>query len=208
MSMTTNDSVPPVAGGSSGPPTETPSDERRGLRVPLLLALVVSAAAALFVQPRVVAGGREGDLAPAVLLIAPIAFTVVIILTALDAWRAARRSGFFPGRSVLLVAGAAVFIGLLLPETLLEYRARTGPPAASAAHYEVLARSSDARVRALVMELAGLRPVPDAEVKPLLLHGLKDKDPLVSQAALLAVSRRAGGAALDLGSAAGIVAGW
>lgn len=193
----------------SAPDTHpTPPADRRALRVPLLLALVVAAGAALFLQPRVVAEVRDGELAPPSLWVAPGALALVVALTALEAWRVARRRGYFPGRSVILVAASAAFVGVLLPETLAEYRARTSPSAGTGAHAEVLAASKDARVRALVMEVAGLRPVADTEVAGLLGRGLEDKDPAVVEAARAAVARRTGDASLDVTRARAVVTSW
>ena len=202
--MASEHTEPPLSSDASS----DASPDRRGLRVSLWIALAVSAGAALFAQPRVVSEVREGDLAPLALWVAPAAFTLVIALTALDAWRTARRLGYFPGRSVLLIGAAAGFIALLLPQTFSEYRTRTSPPAAAPARYEALAAHKDARVRAVVMELAGLRPVPDSDVKAVLARGLEDGDPLVRAAAIAAVERRTGGTGLDLAAARARVAGW
>ncbi len=165
---------------------------RSPLRVPILVALIVSAAAAFFLQPRVVAAVRADKLPAIVLVVTPAAFALVVIFAALDAWRIARRRGYFRGPSVVMLAACIAFLGLLLPNTVEEYRARTSPPENSVAHYEALFMSRDPRVRALVMEAAGFRPGPPAPVAGLLLRGLDDSDPLVSQAALRAVEARSG----------------
>jgi hypothetical protein len=166
--------------------------KRAAFRVPLLIALVASAAAALLGQPRIVASVRAGALDAAWLVVAPAAFALVVVLSALEAWRTARVQGYFPGRSVLAVAAAAAFLGVLVPDTYAEYRTRRSavletPPQ----HWQELVRSHDARVRALVMEAAGYAPVSDAEAGPVLARGLDDPDPLVVRAALQGVRHRA-----------------
>jgi hypothetical protein len=160
------------------------------LRAVMLGALVVSAAAALFVQPRVVNAVRADSLSASWLWVAPALFSIVVVIAAVDAWRVARRRGYFRGPSVVALAACVAFLGLLLPNTFSEYRARTSPPADSAAYQEALLQSRDPRVRALVMELAGYRPGHDGEAAAILSAGLDDPDPLVVRAAVAAVAHR------------------
>lgn len=161
------------------------------LRRALLVLLVLSAAAALLVQPRVIAAVRTDSLDAAWLVVAPAIFALVVVLAALDTWRTARRTGFFWGPSVLLIALCVAFLGLLLPSTFSEYRARTSPPA-EGARMMALLKHKDPRVRALVMDAVGWRPGPREDAAPLLAVGLDDKDPLVAEAALHAVATKAG----------------
>lgn len=165
---------------------------RLWVRVPLLFALIAAAAAALFVQPRVIAAVRANELEAIAVAVAPAVFLVVVLLVAVDAWRVARRRGYFAGRNLLVLGACVAFLGMLLPGAFEEYRARTAAPIASTSHYEALLASKDARVRALVMEAAGYRPVPSSEVKDILARGLGDADPLVVEAALAAVEHRSG----------------
>lgn len=167
---------------------------RRGTAfgVALLASLLVSAAIALFGQPLVVAEVRAERLPAAALLVTPLVFSLVVVLAALDAWRAARRRGYFSGRALVQLAFAAAFLGLLLPETLAEFRARTAPDFASADLLEQMIKSRDPRVRALVVENAGLRGSNDADVAHVLQLGLDDKEPRVREAARAAVEHRVG----------------
>jgi hypothetical protein len=160
--------------------------------VPILAALLLSAAAAFFVQPRVIEAVRADRLEASWLLAAPALFALVTVLAALDAFRIARRRGYFRGPSVVALAACVAFLGLLVPNTFAEYRARTSPPAASTALYADLLQSRDPRVRALVMEVAGLRGGESSAVADLLQQGLDDSDPLVVGAAVSAVEHRAG----------------
>lgn len=165
---------------------------RTALRIPLLVALLVAAAAAFFVQPRVIAMVRAEKLPALAITVAPVAFAIVVVIAALDAWRQARRRGYFTGPNVVILGCTVAFLGLLLPDTVEEYRARTSPPSDSVAHYDSLFLSNDPRVRALVMETAGYRPGPPDTVAALVLKGLDDGDPLVESAALHAVEHRSG----------------
>lgn len=160
--------------------------------VTLLVALLSSAALALFGQPWVVARVRDEELPAAALLVAPLCFSFVVVVAGLDAWRAARRRGWFSGRALVQLACAAAFLGLLLPETVHEYRARTAPEFGSLDLLEKMMRSRDPRVRALVVENAGYRHGADAEVALVLRAGLEDKEPRVREAARAAVERRTG----------------
>lgn len=161
------------------------------LRAAMLVALVLSAAAAFFVQPRVVAAVRAEQLDAAWLAAAPALFLLVVVVAALDAWRLARRRGYFRGPSVVALAACVAFLGLLVPNTVSEYRARTSPPSSSAAYLEALLKSRDPRVRALVVEVAGLKEGLK-EAPELLERGLLDADPLVVDAATAAVEHRSG----------------
>ena len=164
---------------------------RTALRIPLLMALLVSASAAFFLQPRVIAMVRAEKLPALALIAAPAAFAIVVVIAALDIWRQARRTGYFRGPNVVMLAGAVAFLGLLLPDTVEEYRARTSAPVDSVAHYDALFLSDDPRVRALVMEVAGFRPGANDAIAALLVKGLDDGDPLVELAAIRAVAHRA-----------------
>lgn len=160
------------------------------LRAVMLAALVLSAAAAFFVQPRVVEAVR-GGLDASWLWAAPAVFLLVVAVAAIDAWRMARRRGYFRGPSIVALAACVAFLGLLLPNTVSEYKARTSPPSDSAAYLEALRQSRDPRVRALVMEVAGLKP-DMKEAPELLARGLADPDPLVVRTAVAAVEHRSG----------------
>lgn len=164
---------------------------RAAFRLPLLAALVVSAGAALLAQPRVVEAVRAERLDPAWLAAAPTVFVLVVVLAALDAWRGARRRGHFRGPSVVAIAAAIAFLGLLLPGAFSEYRTRTSPGDAAARDLALLAHR-DPRVRALVMEVLAYRPVPVDQVAEGLKRGLADPDPLVVEEAVTAVGHRAG----------------
>lgn len=192
-------------------PTHQPEPDRRAaFRLPLLAALLVSAGAALLAQPRVVEAVRADRLDPTWLAAAPAVFALVVVLAALDAWRGARRRGHFRGPSVVAVAAAIAFLGLLVPGAFSEYRTRTSPGDVVARDLALLGHR-DPRVRALVMEVLAYRPVAAGQVKDALGRGLADPDPLVVEAAVHAVSHRAG-VALEgpdaPARAAQIVASW
>jgi hypothetical protein len=178
------DSAPDVTGETLAPAS--------ALRIPLLVALVLAAAAALVFRQPIANAVRAGELPPWTVLAAPAAFALVVALGALDAWRTARRRGFFSGKSLVALFAAVAFMGVLVPDPLAEYRARTEPPASSPAHYAALLTSKDARVRALVMEVLAYKPMPGDDVAALLKVGLADTDPLVQAAAKDAVARRTG----------------
>ncbi|MCC7070041.1 MAG: hypothetical protein IT383_01890 [Deltaproteobacteria bacterium] len=173
------------------PKPAEPAASRSAFRLPLLGALLIAAGATLLVQPRVVEAVRAERVDPAWLAAAPVVFALVVVLAALDAWRGARARGHFRGPNVVAVAAAIAFLGLLLPDAFSEYRTRTSPADAVARDLQ-LSQHRDPRVRALVMELLGYRPVPADQVAEGLARGLTDRDPLVVEAAVQAVAHRAG----------------
>jgi hypothetical protein len=190
--MTTTESIPPRGGSDPSSDDKPAGSMHSPLRIPILIALIASAVAAFVLQPRVIAAVRAEKLPAALLVAAPAAFALVVVFAALDAWRMAKRRGYFRGPTLLMLAACVAFLGLLLPSTFDEYRARTSPPTDSVAHYDALFLSRDPRVRALVMEAAGFRPGPPEPVAALVLKGLDDSDPLVVKAAVAAVEHRAG----------------
>jgi hypothetical protein len=175
--------------------------------VALLLFLVPSPAIAQQGQPRVFAAVRGGELPAEGLLVAPLLFTLFVIITAIDAAFLARARGYLSGRALLQVLLALAFVAFLVPQAYDEYRARKAPPSASPAMMSELVRSRDARVRSVVMELAGFRGPPQ-EVSDLLARGLRDSDPMVRSAALNAVSRLSGEPLEDPERAQAILRGW
>lgn len=169
-----------------------PSARPRGaLRVALLVVLVLAAALSLLGQPRIIAAVRQGALPPEWLLVAPGLFVVFVVVSVVDVVLLARRRGFMSGRSLLQVAFSLAFLAMLTPQAYFEYRARKAPPVTSPRLLEELAQSRDARVRALVMEVAGAR-VSEAGTAALLTRGLDDVDPLVREAAVRAVAHATG----------------
>ena len=176
---------------TQSPPPDAPTARTRSaLRVALLLVLVVAAALSLLGQPRIIAAVRAGELPAEALLIAPAVFLVFVLVTAVDAALLARRRGFMSGRALLQVGFALAFLAMLTPQAFLEYRARKAPPVTSPALVVQLLDSRDARVRALVVEVAGHR-IPEPAMAEILARGLDDADPLVREAAIRAVAHAA-----------------
>lgn len=175
------------------------SDERdraaRGaLRVALLVALILAAAFALLGQPQVVSLVRAGEVRPEWLLLAPLLFFVFVVLTGVDALFVARRRGFLNGRALFQVLLALGFVAFLAPQAYSEYRARKAPPTTSIELLEQLSLHKDARVRAVVIDLAGYR-AEQRDLARLLLRAFDDRDPKVREAALQALQRRYGASA-------------
>lgn len=161
------------------------------MRVVLLVALVLAAAYALLGQPRLVGAVRAGQWEPEWLLLAPFLFLVFTLLAVVDAVRGARRRGFVSGRSLLQVGFALAVLAMLTPSTWYEYQSRKAPPGASEAMMEALSRSRDARVRALVVELAGTR-LRSPQMRRLVEKGLDDADPMVRDSALRTLAEAEG----------------
>jgi hypothetical protein len=163
---------------------------RSVVRVSLLVLLVASAAAALLLQPRIIVAVRSGGLTPEWLLVTPGIFSLVVFASAVETALGARRRGYLSGRALLQLGFVVAFVAFLLPRAWSEYRARKAPPVASAQLLESLAKSRDARVRAVVMDLAGFRG-QTGDVAEVLERGLNDRDPMVRATARGSVSRRA-----------------
>ncbi len=159
-----------------------------GLRTGLLVALMTAAAAALFARPMIVSQVHQSHLPPLALWAVPCLFAVVVVLVALHTWRTARRSGFFSGRLLMALCAALAFTGMLVPDAAQEYRTRSRGAGDNAT--VALMKSPDARVRAVVVELVGLRTTSNQDAAPLIEMALADGDVRVVQAALAATAHR------------------
>lgn len=166
---------------------------RSALRVALFIALILAAAFALVGQPQVVAAVRASELRPEWLLVAPVLFFIFVVLSGVDAVYLARSRGW-NGRVLFQVLLALGFVAFLAPQAYSEYRARKAPPTTSVQLLEQLSQHKDARVRAVVVDLAGYR-ANQRDLARLLLPALDDKDPKVREAALQALQRRYGASA-------------
>jgi peptidoglycan/LPS O-acetylase OafA/YrhL len=168
----------------------TPSARARArTRILLFVVLAVAAAVILFVQPQVTSRVREGDLAKEWLALGPGLLVAAFIAALLEVVRSARRRSRAWGKGFVQLGFAGLVFAFVATQSVFEYRARAAPPATSAELLEKLARSRDARVRALVMEVAGARP-SSANLDALLELGAKDKDPMVRAAAARARAQR------------------
>ena len=101
---------------------------RRSARVaarPLFAAMIVAAVAAFFVQPRVARWSAPSRGPRPRFIVAPAAFAIVVVIAALDAWRSAPEAAAVSAADIVVYACAVAFLGLLLPNTVDEYRART-----------------------------------------------------------------------------------
>jgi len=164
--------------------TFTPrGDERsrrsRTARVVVLFCVLVTGAFILVGQESIVAGVRAGTSSTETLLYAPAVFVALAALVGLDALLSAWRRRFFSGRAILQVIAALVLASYVGTSAWREYMARREPALVTTDGLHSLLRSPDARVRALVVEVAARRDRADPALIAILRAGLDDKDPLV-----------------------------
>lgn len=163
---------------------------RSRLAVAALLSLLVSAPIVLGGHPHIVSEVRDGNLDVGWLWAAPGALLLAVAVTLIEAiWRTVRR-GYFSGRSLVQVGFALAFFGFVATGSWREYQVRQATPA-SAETLVALAKSRDARVRALVVEVAARRDGDGPRLWRLIRDGLDDADPIVRRAAFHAVEVRA-----------------
>jgi hypothetical protein len=124
-------------------------------------------------------------------LLAPaLCFGVFLLVYAIDRFRLVRFRGYPSGRALFQVFFGVVFLMLLLPSSIVEYRsALSSRPARD--ELSALMRHRDARVRAMACELAGLRPGGGRYVQAL-GRALADRNARVGSAARLALRRLTG----------------
>jgi|GEM_PF-1826453 len=162
---------------------------RRLLRVALFVALLVAALTSLLGRPALVEQVRSGARDPSWLWLPVAVFGVALALMLVDAAIKASREGALNGRTVVRVAAAGVFIALLVPSTLREFRTRAAAPQQALSPLSMV-HDKDARVRALVMWACHAADLDDSDAASALLVGLDDDDPLVRHEALRAARVR------------------
>lgn len=163
---------------------------RSVVRVVLVLLLLGLGAVLLFGQPLVVAAIRRGELPLETLFAAPGLFLLLVVVLGVNAGRSVLRRGALGGKGFVQIVAVLAFFGLVANNTWREYQARSMAESDEGTTLRALARSRDARVRALVMEVAGYRAGDDAPLASVLLQGLNDADPAVVESARRAATRR------------------
>jgi hypothetical protein len=153
----------------------------RALRIVLYFALALSALVTMAglpaIQQRVEAGQWH-----ALWLIAPaVCFGLFLVIYIADRVWLLRHRNYPSGRALFQVVFGAVFLLLLLPSSIREYRTvlQRRPPRQS---LHALMLHTDPRVRAVACELAAHRPEAEAYLGALAQH-LEDRVPAVREAA-------------------------
>ncbi|MBN2361203.1 MAG: hypothetical protein JXR83_17240 [Deltaproteobacteria bacterium] len=160
------------------------------LRLVLYLALVVSALVTLFGLPEIQRRVDANTLAPLWLLAPAFFFGLFLLVYAVDRYRLVHFRSYPSGRALFQVFLGVVFLMLLLPSSIVEYRsALTSRP--SRDELSTLMRHRDARVRALACEVAGTRREGTSYLQAL-GNALADRNGKVSAAARQALRRITG----------------
>lgn len=118
--------------------------------------LVVSAGATLLAGDRLWGAVRLGDLPIWAPLLAPIAFTLFVVLFAIDRWIQVQRNHYNFMRAFFQVGLAVIFLSFLWPHQAEELRAARQTVRASDPVLRLL-RHREPDVRAAACELLGLR---------------------------------------------------
>jgi hypothetical protein len=159
--------------------------EARPLRLALFVLTVLTAAAALFLEPALAGAVHRGALASGWLFLPIALYGVFFLVYAVDRWLLVRRRRYPAGRAFFQVAFGLLFALLLLPSTIGDWNLRQ--PEGE----ERLLTHPDATVRKVAIEARGFRGFAPAEV-PALAARLKDQDPGVRAAAALVLGRWSG----------------
>jgi hypothetical protein len=156
-----------------------PTRRIRTARVVVMFVVLVVGAVILLGQEAVIERVRAGSASADTLLYAPTLFLLLAVVVAGDAILWAVRRRFFTGRALLQVVVALVLAAFVGSTTWRELQARRVPLLLADETLSLLFVSNDARVRALVVEVAARRGVDDPALEGILRRGLDDKDPLV-----------------------------
>lgn len=160
------------------------------LRLVLYLVLVVSALVTMLGLPAIERRVDATTLDPFWLLAPSLCFGIFLLVYAIDRFRLVRFRSYPSGRALFQVFFGLVFLMLLLPSSIVEYRsALVSRPARD--ELTALMHHRDARVRAMACELAGLRSGGGRYVQAL-GQALVDRNARVGAAARLALRRVTG----------------
>lgn len=129
---------------------------RKRLYIGLYVALLTSAAGSLFYTHGLWLAFGEGDLALWVPLIAPVAFTVFVLIYTVDRWLLVRKHHYPVVRAFVQVGITLVFLTALMQRQAFEYKQATEVQAAPEAVSGLL-KHREARVRAAACELLAMR---------------------------------------------------
>lgn len=154
------------------------------------LMLIGSGAFTLLARPNIIEMVRRGEIDSVFVLLGPALFALFLILFATMAIFSGRR-----GRQPISVAATffgALLLAVIVPESLREYNTRRAPEVASYDFFKDFLNSEDARVRALLVISASCTTKNAKEWSHIVETGLRDKDPLVREAAKYALSDKIG----------------
>jgi hypothetical protein len=155
------------------------------LRIALYVLTVLSAIAALFLEPALAGAVSRGAISPYWLFTAIGIYGIFFLAYAVDRFLLVRRRRYPAGRAFFQVAFGLVFGLLLLPSTIGDYAGR------APAGLERLLAHPDPEVRAITVEAIGFRG-PSKEHIALILARLEDRDPRVERAARMVLGKWSG----------------
>lgn len=162
----------------------------KALRLGLYITLALSALITFVGLPALQSRVQAGQLGPGWLLAPSIAFGVALGVYLLDRIFLIRYRHYPPGRALFQIAFGLIFMFLLFPSSLAEYRQliqhRPAPNSLMA-----LMKHSDPRVRSLAFEVAAYRKNPQRFVSGL-AQGLLDKNPQAARRAQASLQRISG----------------
>lgn len=158
--------------------TET-QKTRKWLHIGLYIALLISAVGSLFYTHGLWEAFGAGDLSLWVPLVAPVAFTVFVLIYTVDRWLLVKRRQYPLVRAFVQVGVTLVFLTSLMQRQAVEYTEATEILASPEAVSDLL-KHREARVRAAGCELLALRgDLPQYPVIEAL--ALRDKSPVVQE---------------------------
>lgn len=173
-------------GGTASPRAKDPilalPLRAKPLRVALYVLTVLSAAAALFLEPALAGAVARGAISPLWLFTAIGIYGVFFLAYAVDRWVLVRRRRYPAGKAFFQVAFGLVFGLLLLPSTIGDYSSRPTQG------IDRLLAHPDAEVRLVAVEALGFRG-PSAAHAERLIARLRDRDPRVESAARAVLER-------------------
>jgi hypothetical protein len=189
--MTGAEGAPPASPAASGAPRDHAAMpvKPRPLRIALYVLLVLSAAAALFLEPALAGAIARGAISPLWLFTGIGIYGLFFAVYVVDRLMLVKFRRYPPGRAFFQIAFGSVLALVLLPSTIRDYAARP------AGHQRLLAHP-DPEIRQIAVEALLLRG-PTRDNVSHALERRRDRDPRVREAATRVLSRWSGRAEED-----------
>lgn len=164
----------------------------RWLRALLYILLLIVAAATLWSRPAVLAQVRAENWHPAFVLLGPALIALLLGIFALDELLWHKNAEKRRVVAVIPMVFGALLLLILFPSSVQEYRVRQVSEQSATQLLNDLAKSTDARIRALVMLAAQTQELSPETWAQIMERGLSDPDPFVRRAATQSVRHKTG----------------
>jgi len=164
----------------------------RTFRTILYFSLLAVSAFTLLSRPYLLEQIRAEKIAAWWILTGPLLFGVLFLIYMIDELNRSKKQTHQSKHVLLTLIFGLIVLVFLLPSSFREYKTRTATQISSAKFLNELWLSKDARVRTLVIMAASCQIKTNQEWTKIIELGLSDLDPMVQNAAKIALQEHLG----------------